>query len=102
MIDTSFKNVAMQRITDVADGVAMEKVPAAKIEPEEVTAWLQELAYDPESMDPDTLAAWSNQLERYNNVGKGTVSVASNGKLHKYHVTDPLLYQSITQLGPVK
>ena len=102
MIDASFKNVAMQRIVDTADGIAMEKVPATKMEPEEANAWLQELGYDPESMDPDTLSAWHNQLERYNNVGKGTVSVARNGKLDKYHVTDPLLYHSITQLGPVK
>ncbi|RDL44369.1 hypothetical protein DN730_08165 [Marinomonas piezotolerans] len=102
MIDASFKNVAMQRITDIADGVAMEKLPTSKMEVEERDNMLRELGYDPDAMDAELLNAWSNQLERYNNVGKGTVSVSRNGKLQKYHVTDSGLFTAITQLGPMR
>ncbi|WP_067097984.1 LPD38 domain-containing protein [Marinomonas atlantica] len=102
LVDASNKNVAMQRVVDLADGVAMEKLPASKMDPEERDIMLRDFGYVPEDMDQDTLDAWTNQLERYNSIDKGVVSVSRNGKLHKYHVTDTGLFAAITQLGPMR
>ncbi|MBU1312340.1 MAG: hypothetical protein KKE30_22665 [Gammaproteobacteria bacterium] len=102
MTDASFKNVAMQRIVDIADGVAMEKMPSTKIDLAETKAMLETMGYDASTMDNETLRIWANQLERYQSAGKGTVSVSENGQVKRYQVTDPTLFRAISQLGPMR
>ena len=102
MTDASFKNVAMQRIVDIADGVAMEKMPSTKMDLAETKAMLETMGYDASTMDNETLRIWANQLERYQSAGKGTVSVSENGQVKRYQVTDPTLFRAISQLGPMR
>lgn len=102
MVDASFKNIAMQRIVEVGDGIALEKIPSSKLAPEDVDRMLEEMGYSPNDMTPDQLALWANQLERYQSAGKGTVTVSNNGKAERYMVNDPLLLRAITQLGPYR
>lgn len=102
MTDASFKNIAMQRIVDIADGVAMEKMPSTKMDLAETKAMLETMGYDASIMDNETLRIWANQLERYQSTGKGTVSVSENGLVKRYQVTDPTLFRAISQLGPMR
>jgi len=123
LIDSSFKNVAAQRIIDMTENLgAVEEISKtwkpvmvpnsmirkalqnAGILPDNDTSWQTAtdtgLGQVGEFTDAE-LGAWSKLLARWAPQGKDIVSVLYQGKPRYFKVNDPVLLRSITSMGPV-
>ncbi|WP_263082161.1 LPD5 domain-containing protein [Endozoicomonas sp. Mp262] len=102
LIDASFKNIAMQRIADLGEQTgAMEKAKGGiRLTAEDVKARLASMDVDTSKLTPEQLKRWKALLTKFTDLGEGTVTVSREGKASSYHVNDPLLLASITELGP--
>jgi N12 class adenine-specific DNA methylase/GGDEF domain-containing protein len=122
LIDSSFKNIAAQRIVDMAEGTgAIEEISktwkpvmvpnsmirkaleASGILPDNETSWgnVAEIGHlgVGEFMDSE-LSAWSKLLARWAPQGPDVITVLSGGKPRYFRVHDPLLLRSMTAMGP--
>lgn len=123
LIDSSFKNVAAQRIIDMTENLgAVEEISKtwkpvmvpnsmirkalqnAGILPDNDTSWQTAtdtgLGQIGEFTDEE-LGAWSKLLARWAPQGKDIVSVLYQGKPRYFKVNDPVLLRSITNMGSV-
>ncbi len=97
LIDSSMKNVAMQRTIKLAEKAgAVESVSDAKISDDEAKAKLDQAGIE---YTPETLRAWKGLIEKYD-ARTGTVAVSVDGKAKRYIVNDPILLRAMTGLGP--
>lgn len=103
LIDRSHKNVAMTRITGLADGIAMEKVPkpvrAKDYDVDDVARAFKRAGIDIGELGEAERDDYITLFHRVAPVGADIVSVMVKGKPVYYRVTDPLLLRSITALG---
>ncbi len=104
LIDASMKNVAMQRVTDLADGIAMEKIDLGwkpvEFTDAQLAGALKKHGVDVEKLTKEQREAWSTLFTRVRPQGADVVSVMRDGKREWYRVTDPLLMRAITAMGP--
>lgn len=126
LLDEAFKNTAMQKIAQMGDGVAMEKIPL-KWDAVQLPAGQLEKALDamgatvlsrrdirpghetnaqtvrgPEwrpGLSNDEREEWLKLFRRVAPVGKDVVAVYEGGKPVYYRVTDDLLLRSIANMG---
>jgi len=106
LVDASFKNIAMQRITQLAEdseGI-LEAIPHKavpfKVQVKEVKSMLENEGVDTSGMTDEDLAKMVNFWRMRAPKGPDVVSVSENGKPKYFKVNDPLLLQSILDLGP--
>lgn len=116
LLDSSFKNRAMQRIVGLGTGTAMEPVPlaaqAVKLSDEQLARALSaaglvvgNAATDPygnliiQKMTQAQKDHWSTLFQRVAPKGPNIVSVMEKGKPQYYEVTDPLVLKSIAGMG---
>lgn len=106
LIDASFKNVAMQRVADLAgtQNDLITKIPYQavpfKTTVEEAKRLMESQGIDTSSISPDewdnVLAFWRTRAPQ----GKDVVSVMKSGKAAFFRVKDAPLLRSILALGP--
>ena len=103
LIEAGYKNIAMQRVVDMVDGIAVEKVPlgvaAVKLSNEQIRNALNEIGVATTTMTNDELNSYSTFFHRIAPTQPGVVSVMREGKREYYRVDDPLLYKSVTGVG---
>lgn len=101
LVDAAFRNIAMQRVAELAEQTQvmtpLNQVPG--LTPAEIEAQLRELGYDPATMTPTQIRAWTHNIQRHAKKGDGVVTVSENGKLKAYKVEDALLMRAITSMG---
>lgn len=100
LVDASFKNIAMQRVVDLAlETKAVEPIATSRLTLEEIRNKLDLLGIDHEGLTDKQLRLWRAPLTRSES-GHGTVTVSVDGKVNTYMVHDPLLLRSMTAMGP--
>lgn len=104
LITSSYNNRVGQLITEIADGVAMQEVPAqfkpVDIQNGEMRKALNELGVSTAGLTGDLAKEYSKLFQLAPPSGKDIVSVMFNGKRKYYQVTDPALMDAINQVGP--
>lgn len=104
LVDASYKNVAMQRISELADGIAMERIDLdwkpVSLSGGQLAEALKKSGVDVGSLSAEQRESWLKVFTRVRPEGNDVVSVMRNGKREWYRVTDPLLLASITAIGP--
>ena len=113
LIDASYKNRAMQKVVEIADGVAMNKVElpweAVKFSNADLARALRAAGLLVGNVDDDGAViskmtkeqreSWSTLFRKVAPRGANIVSVMVAGKPVYYEVTDPLVLRSIAGLG---
>lgn len=113
LIDASYKNRAMQKVVEIADGVAMNKVElpweAVKFSNADLARALRAAGLLVGNVDDDGAAiskmtkeqreSWSTLFRKVAPRGANIVTVMVAGKPVYYEVTDPLVLRSIAGLG---
>ena len=108
MVDASFKNVAMQRVADLASGnsdmlvqIPYKAVPF-KASVAEVMETLEKAGIDTTNLalTPDELAEFVKFWRMKAPKGKDVVSVMVDGKPIYYRVKDAALLRSVQSMGP--
>lgn len=104
LVDASFRNVAMQRTTAMAEQTgAMEKMPPQwapiDVDNKQIAKRLKDAGIDVGDMTPEQREGWSKVFRRVAPRGNDVVSVLVDGKPEWYRVTDPMLLSSITLMG---
>lgn len=104
LISASFKNIAMQKVVELTEGMAMDKVPMnwkpIDIDNRQIAKAMEELGIDFEALTTEQKEQYSTFFKMNAPQGENIVSVMVEGKREFYDVTDPLLLDSITALGP--
>jgi hypothetical protein len=106
LVDASFKNIAMQRITDLAeasDGVLTpipHKAVPFKVQVKEIKDELEKNGVETDGMTDEDLSKMVNFWRMKAPKGDDVVSVSYDGKPKYFKVNDPLLLASILDLGP--
>ena len=104
LISASFKNIAMQKVVELTEGMAMDKVPMnwkpIDIDNRQIAKAMEELGIDFEALTTEQKNQYSTFFKMNAPQGENIVSVMVDGKREFYDVTDPLLLDSITALGP--
>ena len=104
LIMSSYNNRVGQMITELADGVAMEEVPAqfkpVNIRNEDMRKALNELGVSTSGLTRQMGEEYSKMFQMAPPAGKDIVSVMFEGKRKYYEVTDPNLMRAINHVGP--
>lgn len=104
LITSSYNNRVGQLITEIADGVAMQEVPAqfkpVNIQNGDMKKALNELGVSTQGLSGDMAREYSKMFMMAPPAGKDIVSVMFEGKRKYYQVTDPALMDAINQVGP--
>lgn len=104
LVDASYKNVAMRKVVDLAEGLAMERVDMdwkpVKMTDAQLAGALRKHGIEVEKLDESQREAWSTLFTRTIPQGRDIVSVMRDGKREWYRVTDPLLLRAVTAMGP--
>lgn len=104
LVDASFKNIAMQRVVELAEGTALEAVEPGwkpvKLQAAQLSTGLKKLGVDVERMPKHVREQYSTLFQRIAPQGPDIVAVRYEGKMRYYRVNDPLLMRSITSFGP--
>lgn len=104
LITSSYNNRVGQLITEIADGVAMQEVPAqfkpVDVQNGEMKKALNELGVSTAGLTGDLAKEYSKLFQLAPPAGKDIVSVMFEGKRKYYQVTDPALMDAINQVGP--
>ncbi|CAM0001337.1 hypothetical protein VPHD274_0020 [Vibrio phage D274] len=104
LISASFKNIAMQKVVELTEGMAMDKVPMnwkpIDIDNRQIAKAMEELGIDFEALTTEQKNQYSTFFKMNAPQGENIVSVMVDGKREFYDVSDPLLLDSITALGP--
>jgi hypothetical protein len=107
ILDKIYSNEAMRRVVALTDGIGMEraKIPmrAMQMSAEEAIGQLAKagIEVDKSNLTDDDLNTLTTMFRPQKPVGADIVSVVENGKNIYYHVTDPLLLRSITNLQSI-
>lgn len=104
IVDRSFKNLAAQKIKDLAiDSGVMHKVPMnwspIKVSPEEAATQLENIGVQVTGMTAEQHAEVLKMWQMKAPTEPDVVSVMVDGKPQYYRVDDPLLLNSITSLS---
>lgn len=119
LIDASFKNIAMRRTVDIAEGVAMERVEPAwqpvNIDTGQMVSKLRKAGVLPDRYTADEVFGetgvrvgqlTTEERKEYQRLFRRTapqggdiVSVMVDGKPQYYRVSDPLLLRAVTSMG---
>ncbi len=106
LVDASFKNIAMQRVADLADGnndmlvkIPYKAVPF-KASVTEVLDELEKAGIDTSGLSTDEAAEFVRFWRMKAPKGKDVVSVMVDGKAIYYRVKDAALLRSVQSMGP--
>lgn len=106
MVDASFKNIAMQRVADLAQGnndmlvqIPYKAVPF-KASVDEVLQKLEEAGVDTSGLSTDEAAEFVRFWRMRAPQGKDVVSVMVDGRPIYYRVKDAALLRSVQSMGP--
>lgn len=104
LISASFKNIAMDKVVELTEDVAMSKVPNTwkpiSIDNRQIAKALEEIGIEFEDLTPAQKAQYSTLFQMNAPQGENIVSVMREGKREYYEVEDPLLLNAVTALGP--
>ena len=120
LIDMSFKNIALQRVTDMAEPMGLvtkvaheeaiydeetgERVGKhtknPRISKEEAIIKLRSMGLDYSTMDSERQDKWRALLGQHVKAGEGQVTVFRNGLREVYTVEDPLMMRAFAAIGP--
>jgi len=121
LVDASYRNTAMQRVVDLAEGSVMTKVPMAvqalKVSDDQIARGMMAagMLHDKSGrkvtdakvalsmvreMGADQKEYWVTLFRRVKPVGKNIVSVLVDGKPQYYEVNDPLMLRTLQGMGP--
>lgn len=107
LIDEAFKNTAMERIVQLAEGIGLERVPlrieAVRISDDQIIRALRRAGLVVEGAEgkitPEQRKRISTLFRRIAPRGRDIVSVYRNGRPEYYQVSDDLLLRTIGNMG---
>ncbi len=104
LIDASFKNIAMQRISEVGESTGvMEKTSGNdRLTIEQTRQRLVELGLinEGQMLTLEQGRRWKNMLLKFEDLGEGAVKVSRNGKTEVWQVHDKELFETMAAMGP--
>lgn len=106
LVTNSYKNMAMQRIVNLTEGVALEAQPMqwkiTSVETKQAEKALKDMGIEFDDLTAEQRKQYSDMFTMAAPAGKDIVSVMSEGKRKYYKVTDAALLRSVTNLGPTQ